>query len=585
MPASMTSPSSVSGDEPLNANPPVWVLDALGQQFQYIDIKYEKKPDGKLKKTPYHQSYKVNYNDFVFKPERVVERMDAKNKRPYVGLDTCIIGQIDIDILDGVDEDALKWLYDNCPYFLSVSKRLPHFIVRFDEQHWYKGVDENGKPKLKGTVSKVTIDKETAADFLHGIWTYMKTDEVLQNAHLLDQIPTINLKEWKVKLTKKSAAIANMCLPPTDASPAIQPLVCIPFQEKKIHSKAPDISKLIAALKKEHVDADEGRTFKSMAWALKSHSGDAHKDELREAGRLSTYCQSDYESWFERLWQFDTNGETLKPITISSFHYYCKQLLGKEYPNIREEVSTANFVAAVAEQPEEPKPDPFIEIETDLYDGVKELTNAMAGRIFKATHTDTYVYSHKQWYRLNAGGIYEQLQDDADVILMQKCAKSISEFIGKQVLKHSSNSDRLKILADGLKMSQRNQFMKNSIDMLRMLFIDESLHDKLDKKLNLIGFTNGVYDLELGLFRKAKQEDYVSRTTGYDYVDKNEEEYFDKLIDSIFEDEKRAKWFKVHLGSLILGGNREEKVYFWVGKGRNGKGTIDQLVRFALGAY
>ena len=29
----------------------------------------------------------------------------------------------------------------------------------------------------------------------------------------------------------------------------------------------------------------------------------------------------------------------------------------------------------------------------------------------------------------------------------------------------------------------------------------------------------------------------------------------------------------------------EEKVYFWVGAGRNGKGTMDKLIKYALGSY
>ena len=61
--------------------------------------------------------------------------------------------------------------------------------------------------------------------------------------------------------------------------------------------------------------------------------------------------------------------------------------------------------------------------------------------------------------------------------------------------------------------------------------------------------------------------------------------YIDDLITNYFEFEDVAVWFKKHLGSLLQGGNKEEKAYFWTGKGRNGKGTIDHLLITALGDY
>jgi P4 family phage/plasmid primase-like protien len=183
-------------------------------------------------------------------------------------------------------------------------------------------------------------------------------------------------------------------------------------------------------------------------------------------------------------------------------------------------------------------------------------------------------------------GIYEILDDDSETILMQKCIMTAHEFIGKQILKNkATNSDRTKLLIEGLRITQNNQFMKNTISMLRLLFLDETLYGKLNKNLKLVGFRNGVYDLKKYKFRKATREDYVSITTGYDYSEECNHEYFDKLIESIFENKERAAWFKVFIGSLIIGGNPEEKCYFLVGGGRNGKGTIDSLIRFALGAY
>ena len=57
------------------------------------------------------------------------------------------------------------------------------------------------------------------------------------------------------------------------------------------------------------------------------------------------------------------------------------------------------------------------------------------------------------------------------------------------------------------------------------------------------------------------------------------------MIDGYFSTKETSRWFKKHLGSMISDGNKEEKGYFWVGNGRNGKGTLDNLLIKCLGDY
>ncbi|KAJ3057685.1 hypothetical protein HK102_010932, partial [Quaeritorhiza haematococci] len=59
---------------------------------------------------------------------------------------------------------------------------------------------------------------------------------------------------------------------------------------------------------------------------------------------------------------------------------------------------------------------------------------------------------------------------------------------------------------------------------------------KLDTNKDIIGFNNGVYNLEQGLFRDGRADDYISKTVGYDYIPNDHEhraeveDFFAKLF-------------------------------------------------------
>lgn len=62
-------------------------------------------------------------------------------------------------------------------------------------------------------------------------------------------------------------------------------------------------------------------------------------------------------------------------------------------------------------------------------------------------------------------------------------------------------------------------------------------YEQLDKKYNIIAFTNGVYDMNNRIFRKCLPKDMVSITLSYDYIEnistEKAEEYINNLIPNI----------------------------------------------------
>ena len=58
-----------------------------------------------------------------------------------------------------------------------------------------------------------------------------------------------------------------------------------------------------------------------------------------------------------------------------------------------------------------------------------------------------------------------------------------------------------------------------------------------------------------------------------------------KIFKSIIKNDEEFKYFMKTISSFLIQNNIEEKAYFWLGKGRNGKGTMSTLLRNALKNY
>ena len=155
----------------------------------------------------------------------------------------------------------------------------------------------------------------------------------------------------------------------------------------------------------------------------------------------------------------------------------------------------------------------------------------------------------------------------------------IKEGASEELVKNYHNI--LKILGSG-----------NKLNCLELEFYNSNFYKIIDQNKDLIGFENGIYDLNTMEFRKGNSSDYVSMSTGYEFVQysQNDKEYKElfELIRKILPHEDVRNFTLKSLASCLDGHIRDENFYIYSGKnntGGNGKSTIMDLLLKALGDY
>ena len=141
-------------------------------------------------------------------------------------------------------------------------------------------------------------------------------------------------------------------------------------------------------------------------------------------------------------------------------------------------------------------------------------------------------------------------------------------------------------LAQRLKVTS---YKDNVIKECREHFYVEKFEDKLDSNPHLIGFENGVYDLEKHEFRDGKHDDYITFSTGIDYTPYDpshpcvQEIY--EFFDQVLPKRHMREYVLTLLASFITGLIIEERFHIWTGCGSNGKSKAIELFESSMGDY
>jgi len=148
---------------------------------------------------------------------------------------------------------------------------------------------------------------------------------------------------------------------------------------------------------------------------------------------------------------------------------------------------------------------------------------------------------------------------------------------------------RLTSIAIQLKSSPFKRNIKNECqDLFRRSF--NEFYEKFNSKNHLLGFTNGVYDLDSKTFRAGHPEDLITYTTRYAFPTNSQPKiraFLTKFIQSISSSQRTHKYLMETLAYASHGNKKfqDNNIIFWSGSGANGKSVLKNLCMTVFGEY
>ncbi len=197
---------------------------------------------------------------------------------------------------------------------------------------------------------------------------------------------------------------------------------------------------------------------------------------------------------------------------------------------------------------------------------------------FKVYNKITYSFVNGRWKQSNGETLINEIKkikNDLYNFYFDVFKPKFSENETIEVAKWLEN-----IYKKLLKLGQAS-----TIKNIAFLVINEItvFEDIFDNNIDLLGFDNGVYDLKNMEFRKARYNDYVTMSVGYDYGESNEEDVktMKKFLKQIMPIKAERDTLMTVLASC-LSGHLNENIHFLLGCGRNGKDTLITTIMFNL---
>jgi P4 family phage/plasmid primase-like protien len=320
------------------------------------------------------------------------------------------------------------------------------------------------------------------------------------------------------------------------------------------------IRELVSILSNERVE--NYSQWIEVGWML--HNIDPCNDELLEIWiNFSKNSKKFVEGECEKLW----DNMKSEGLTIATLHYWAKIDNYAKYNELRNKDINKHIETSIKTQ--------------SNYD-IAYVLHKMYEYDFVYCDNDWYMYKNHRWHKETDG---MSLRQKISTELHEKYARLMSYYNqvagGKVLIDNHELTEEEKeeykkkngIVLELTKKLKTTSFKENVMRECKELFSKESkeFSKKLDANPNLLGFNNGIYELEKGEFRDGRPDDFIEISTEIDKIDfDNNNEHWEDLehfLNTIFFDEEIRNYFLTYLSSCLQGHNAEEKFRFWTGIG------------------
>jgi P4 family phage/plasmid primase-like protien len=215
-------------------------------------------------------------------------------------------------------------------------------------------------------------------------------------------------------------------------------------------------------------------------------------------------------------------------------------------------------------------------------------TSTRYAKILYYLNKDKYVFTENDtWYsfcdKWEKGG---KKNIDLRIVMDEQLENIYTKMANKYLEIEGKTSKTFKYLKQTIVKFGDTTLKNNILTEFACLCFDKNFTNKLDNNHNIIGFNNGIFDLNKFEFRKGLREDYVCNSVGYDYVNSHSDKYKGLLqfIEDIMPNKEERNYMLTFL-SICLVGNKLELFTILTGTGRNGKSKLIELLKITFGDY
>lgn len=306
--------------------------------------------------------------------------------------------------------------------------------------------------------------------------------------------------------------------------------------------------------------ADKYNLWIQVCWTLNSISSDLFYIFDEFSKRSSKYDKQSCINFWEKS-NVNNYG-----FTIASLHWWARTDNLRKYNNIMRE-----HMVDLVKRVEAGTHDDIANILVDKYKYFFKCVSFKNG-------TYWYQFQGHRWVPVEMGYTLRNIISDEiakDYMLSKK-----KNMLNEDVQDDFNYDEQLKNLNRMGKIQAKlktEDFISNVVRACSRKLYFPKFPKELNNNPDLLGFTNGVYDLKLGVFRDGMPDDKISMTVGYEYKEFNKNDRLVKEVIDYFEkvqpeDDMRNYVLRL-MASFLSGRTEDQKFVIWTGEGCHIKDT------------